>query len=237
VHTTHNEVDLRLRVDTRTTGAEGVVLDLRDPSGAELPAWAAGAHVDLILPEGMTRQYSLCGAPDDRSVWRIAVLREPESRAGSCCAVRGHGPPSPRGATRAHTGTRPRSFGAPIRTPPIGHRRTASHAAQRIGLSCGYYETGCRIPQELMTTGGISTREPVTGPHRPARLGRPVSHGVMPRRSAAITRDATVRQLHAHAVARPEAEAVQRRRPASTAPGTGPGATCAFAMACPITME
>jgi ferredoxin-NADP reductase len=84
VHATHNEVDLRLRVDTRTTGAEGVVvLDLRDPSGAELPAWAAGAHVDLVLPEGLTRQYSLCGDPDDRSVWRIAVLREPESRGGS----------------------------------------------------------------------------------------------------------------------------------------------------------
>jgi ferredoxin-NADP reductase len=84
VHTTHDEVDLRLRVDRRRTGAEGVVvLDLRDPSGAELPAWAPGAHLDLVLPGGLNRQYSLCGDPADRSVWRIAVLREPASRGGS----------------------------------------------------------------------------------------------------------------------------------------------------------
>jgi ferredoxin-NADP reductase len=84
VHTTHEEVDLHLQVATRTTGAEGVVvLDLRDPSGAELPAWAPGAHVDLKLREGLVRQYSLCGDPNDRSVWRVAVLREPQGRGGS----------------------------------------------------------------------------------------------------------------------------------------------------------
>ncbi|MGY1641951.1 PDR/VanB family oxidoreductase [Geodermatophilus sp. SYSU D00703] len=84
MHTTHDEVDLRLQVAARTTGAEGVVvLDLRDASGAELPAWAPGAHIDLKLREGLVRQYSLCGDPNDRSVWRVAVLREPESRGGS----------------------------------------------------------------------------------------------------------------------------------------------------------
>jgi len=84
VHNTADEVDLRLRVDRRTTGAEGVVvLDLRAPDGTDLPPWSAGAHVDLRLPGGITRQYSLCGNPADRAVWRIAVLREPESRGGS----------------------------------------------------------------------------------------------------------------------------------------------------------
>jgi len=84
VHSTHDEVDLRLRVARRRTGAEGVVvLDLADPSGADLPAWEAGAHVDLRLPGGLVRQYSLCGDPANRSVWRIGVLREPESRGGS----------------------------------------------------------------------------------------------------------------------------------------------------------
>ena len=84
MHSTSDEVDLTLRVDARTTGAEGVVvLDLCDPAGADLPAWAPGAHVDLRLPDGLTRQYSLCGDPADRSRWRIAVLREPESRGGS----------------------------------------------------------------------------------------------------------------------------------------------------------
>jgi ferredoxin-NADP reductase len=78
------EVDLRLRVARREVGAEGVVvLDLRDPTGTDLPAWAPGAHVDLLLPGDLTRQYSLCGDPADRSGWRIAVLCEPESRGGS----------------------------------------------------------------------------------------------------------------------------------------------------------
>jgi ferredoxin-NADP reductase len=82
--TSSSEVQLRLQIARRTTGAEGVVvLDLRDPAGADLPAWEPGAHVDLELPGGLTRQYSLCGDPADRSVWRIGVLREPESRGGS----------------------------------------------------------------------------------------------------------------------------------------------------------
>jgi len=84
VHSTHDEVDLRLVVARRTVGAEGVaVLELRDPSGADLPAWSPGAHVDLRLPGGMVRQYSLCGDPHDRSVWQIGILREPEGRGGS----------------------------------------------------------------------------------------------------------------------------------------------------------
>jgi ferredoxin-NADP reductase len=84
MHVTHDEVDLRLRVARRSTGAEGiVVLELRDPAGADLPAWSPGAHVDLRLPGGLVRQYSLCGDPQDRSVWQIGVLREPEGRGGS----------------------------------------------------------------------------------------------------------------------------------------------------------
>jgi ferredoxin-NADP reductase len=78
------EVGLRLEVTRRETVADGVVaLDLRDPSGADLPAWTPGAHVDLELAPDLVRQYSLCGDPADRSVWRIGVLREPESRGGS----------------------------------------------------------------------------------------------------------------------------------------------------------
>ncbi|MCZ2835983.1 PDR/VanB family oxidoreductase [Modestobacter sp. VKM Ac-2985] len=84
MHSTHDEVDLRLQVARRTTGAEGVVvLELRDPTGADLPAWSPGAHIDLLLPGGLTRQYSLCGDPHDRAVWQIGVLREPAGRGGS----------------------------------------------------------------------------------------------------------------------------------------------------------
>jgi ferredoxin-NADP reductase len=66
--------------------ATGVVgLHLAAQSGAPLPEWAPGAHVDLHLPGGLVRQYSLCGDPADRGRWRIAVLREPDSRGGSAC--------------------------------------------------------------------------------------------------------------------------------------------------------
>lgn len=78
------EQELRLEVTGREEVAEGVVsLELRRPGGGELPSWAPGSHVDLVLGEGLERQYSLCGDPADRGLWRIAVLREPESRGGS----------------------------------------------------------------------------------------------------------------------------------------------------------
>lgn len=67
--------------------AEGVLgVTLADPAGGRLPAWSPGAHLDLVLPEGdahgEARKYSLCG-PADSGDWRIAVLREPDSRGGS----------------------------------------------------------------------------------------------------------------------------------------------------------
>jgi ferredoxin-NADP reductase len=84
MHVTHDEVELRLKVHRRTIGAEGVVvLELRDPTGAELPAWSPGAHIDLKLLGDMVRQYSLCGDPHDRAVWQVGVLREPAGRGGS----------------------------------------------------------------------------------------------------------------------------------------------------------
>lgn len=78
------EQELKVEVTAREEIAEGVVaLELRRPQGGELPEWGPGAHVDLVLDTDLERQYSLCGDPADRQVWRIAVLREPESRGGS----------------------------------------------------------------------------------------------------------------------------------------------------------
>jgi ferredoxin-NADP reductase len=63
--------------------AEGVVsLELVPDSGL-LPAYEPGSHLDLELPSGLVRQYSLCSPPSDLSFYRIAVLREPEGRGGS----------------------------------------------------------------------------------------------------------------------------------------------------------
>ena len=78
------EPELDLVVARRAAVADGVItLDLRDSSGAPLPAWAPGAHIDLMLGPGLIRQFSLCGAPADPGGWRIAVLREPAGRGGS----------------------------------------------------------------------------------------------------------------------------------------------------------
>jgi len=73
-----------LLVQQVTWEAEGVVsIRLVDPSGAELPAWTPGAHLDLILPSGKMRQYSLCGDPADRAAYTVAVLRDQHGRGGS----------------------------------------------------------------------------------------------------------------------------------------------------------
>lgn len=74
-----------VRVTQMTWEAEGVVsvqlgrIESNDP----LPAWEPGAHIDVYVPDGTTRQYSLCGDPGDLSSWQFAVLREPEGRGGS----------------------------------------------------------------------------------------------------------------------------------------------------------
>jgi vanillate O-demethylase ferredoxin subunit len=46
-----------------------------------LPAFAPGSHIDVHLPSGRVRQYSLCNAPEEN--YRIAVRREPNGRGGS----------------------------------------------------------------------------------------------------------------------------------------------------------
>lgn len=57
--------------------------ELVDPAGGALPAFTAGAHIDVHLPDGAIRQYSLCNDPSERHRYCIAVLREPASRGGS----------------------------------------------------------------------------------------------------------------------------------------------------------
>lgn len=73
-----------LRLLAREDVAEGVVkLTLADHRGRRLAPWTPGSHIDLILPNGAVRQYSLCGDRFDAFQYEIAVLREPSGRGGS----------------------------------------------------------------------------------------------------------------------------------------------------------
>jgi len=73
-----------LVVTARNMRAEGVIsLTLADPTGAKLPAWTPGAHIDVLLDDTVVRQYSLCGSPGDQHNWRIGVLLDPGGRGGS----------------------------------------------------------------------------------------------------------------------------------------------------------
>lgn len=76
---------LRLIVDSKCAIADGIecVSFRSEASGAILPRWTPGSHIDLVLPGDIVRQYSLCGNPESRTTFRIAVLREPQSRGGS----------------------------------------------------------------------------------------------------------------------------------------------------------
>ncbi|MBP1823283.1 oxidoreductase [Mycobacterium sp. OAE908] len=78
------EGQAKLVVADKSHVADGVVsLTLRHPDGDPLPGWDPGAHIDVHLAAGMTRQYSLCGDPLERRYYRIAVLREAAGRGGS----------------------------------------------------------------------------------------------------------------------------------------------------------
>ena len=70
----------------RDEAAEVRSFELDDPDGWILPEWPPGEHIDVLAPDAdpeMVRQYSLCGNPDDRRRYRIAVLREEDGRGAS----------------------------------------------------------------------------------------------------------------------------------------------------------
>lgn len=75
---------LKVRVLKRQMqGHDVLVLDLQACDAAPLPVFKAGSHIDVHLDGGLVRQYSLCGDPGQRSVYRIGVLKDPLSRGGS----------------------------------------------------------------------------------------------------------------------------------------------------------
>jgi vanillate monooxygenase ferredoxin subunit len=73
-----------VRVACRQIEADGICsFELVHPEGRPLPAFEAGAHIDVHVPGGIVRQYSLCNDPSENDRYLIAVLRDPASRGGS----------------------------------------------------------------------------------------------------------------------------------------------------------
>jgi ferredoxin-NADP reductase len=76
--------DLSLVVEEVRVEAQDVrSLRLVSADGSELPSWQPGSHLDVLLPSGRCRQYSLCGDPADRRSYRIAVRRIADGGGGS----------------------------------------------------------------------------------------------------------------------------------------------------------
>ena len=79
-----NQTPLSVRVVARRAEAERIAtFELADPAGAALPAFAAGSHIDVQVPGGPVRQYSLCNDPTESHRYLIGVLRVTDSRGGS----------------------------------------------------------------------------------------------------------------------------------------------------------
>ncbi|WP_294039814.1 PDR/VanB family oxidoreductase [Sphingomonas sp.] len=75
-------------IDMRLTAvlyaAEGTnIYELRRPEGGSVAPFTAGAHIDVHLPNGLIRQYSILNAQSDTERYLIAVKRDPASRGGS----------------------------------------------------------------------------------------------------------------------------------------------------------
>jgi ferredoxin-NADP reductase len=60
-----------------------VALTLADAGGGLFPSWTPGGHIDVQLPSGRRRQYSLCGPPGRRTDYRIAIRRIADGGGGS----------------------------------------------------------------------------------------------------------------------------------------------------------
>lgn len=75
---------IEVRILSRRDEAEGIIaLRCAPLDGKTLPPFEAGAHLDVYLPSGLVRQYSLCNDPADSRGYRLGILLEADGRGGS----------------------------------------------------------------------------------------------------------------------------------------------------------
>ncbi|AMU08459.1 PDR/VanB family oxidoreductase [Burkholderia cenocepacia] len=79
-----SDATLTVRVARKWQEARDICgFELVSDDGSPLPRFDAGAHIDVHLPGGLVRQYSLCNHPEQHDRYQIAVLREADGRGGS----------------------------------------------------------------------------------------------------------------------------------------------------------
>lgn len=82
------QTDIPVRIARVAPIAQGITLfELRRKDGGDLPAFTAGSHINVRVPNGLIRKYSLCSDPAERSHYCIAVKREENGRGGSIYLV------------------------------------------------------------------------------------------------------------------------------------------------------
>ncbi|MFE7277351.1 PDR/VanB family oxidoreductase [Streptomyces sp. NPDC057623] len=162
--TTEEELPVVVTRRRRVT-ADVVQLWLISVDAQPLPSWTPGAHIDVLLPNGIERQYSLCGRPSDEE-WSIMVLREEQGRGGSQCLhdevwtghklmVRG-----PRNHFALKRAPRYRFLAGGIGITPI---LPMLHEAERAGAEwsltyCGRSRQGMACAEELIADHGSRVR-------------------------------------------------------------------------------
>ncbi|MGW2288722.1 PDR/VanB family oxidoreductase [Streptomyces phaeochromogenes] len=152
--------EVRVRA-VRLEAEQVVSLELDSAAGESLPAWTSGAHVDVVLPSGQIRQYSLCGDTADPRRYRIAVLRQETGRGGSVevhdglrvgqtLELRGPRNNFPLGASRRHLFI---AGGIGI-TPLLAHARAAHARGDTWSLVYGARsESSMAFVEELAALG------------------------------------------------------------------------------------
>ena len=83
IGTDGRSAELRVQVTNKEMTAEGIARLRLEPIKGALPTFQPGAHIDVHLPNGLVRQYSVTNGPGETDHYTIGVKREADSRGGS----------------------------------------------------------------------------------------------------------------------------------------------------------
>ncbi|CAM5216376.1 Vanillate O-demethylase ferredoxin subunit OS=Castellaniella defragrans OX=75697 GN=HNR28_001895 PE=4 SV=1 [Castellaniella defragrans] len=67
----------------RKMNEEVLEVTLTASESGRLPNWSAGAHIAVVIKEGVERQYSLCGDVEEQGLWKLAIRKHERGRGGS----------------------------------------------------------------------------------------------------------------------------------------------------------